>query len=69
MLINRTKAALLYLGLLLIAAAIILGAGFFSGLIQLPENIISGEATVHTIARLAVIGCLCAAVGSLERTN
>jgi hypothetical protein len=62
--LKRTKRVLLGLGVILLIGAVVLAMLMASGLMQLPEKLIAGESTVHTVARLAVVGCLLAAVGS-----
>jgi hypothetical protein len=65
-LIKRTKRLLLGLGVILLIGSVVSVMLMAAGLMQLPEKLFAGESTVHTVARLAVIGCLLAAVGSHE---
>ena len=64
--IKRTKRVLLGLGILLLLSSVVLLMLTVSGLMHLPEKLFAGESTVHTVARLAVVGCLLAAVGVHE---
>jgi len=61
-----TKRVMLVLGVVLIVGTLVLLTTMVSGLINLPEKLIAGESTVHSIARMAIVGCLLAAIGTLE---
>tara|TARA_B110000116_G_scaffold229641_1_gene211608 strand:- start:589 stop:810 length:222 start_codon:yes stop_codon:yes gene_type:complete len=65
-LIQRTKRILFVLGIVLLIGTSIIAIAVVGGLIQFPENLIAGESTVHSIARFAIVGCLLAALGSME---
>ena len=65
-LIQRIKRTLFVLGIVLLIGTVIISIAVVGGLIQFPENLIAGESTVHSIARFAIIGCLLAALGSME---
>ena len=65
-LIQRIKHMLFVLGIALLIGTVIIAIAVVGGFIQLPENLIAGESTVHSIARFAIVGCLLAAIGSLE---
>ncbi|MGI9290890.1 MAG: hypothetical protein ACR2QG_06400 [Gammaproteobacteria bacterium] len=65
-LIKVTKRTLLILGVLLIVGTLLLAFTMVSGLVNLPEKLIAGESTVHSVARIAIIGCLLAAVGTMD---
>jgi hypothetical protein len=65
-LIQRIKRTLFVLGIALLFGTVIISIAVVGGLIQFPENLIAGESTVHSIARFAIIGCLLAALGSME---
>ena len=64
--IKRTKRTFLVLGLALLIGTLVLVFSMVSGLVNLPEKLIAGESTVHSIARVAIIGCLLAAVGTMD---
>lgn len=49
--------------MVLSALALIFNLG---GLLALPETILGGENTLHSLARVAVTGCMMAAIGSWE---
>jgi len=55
-----------YFGVALIAFSIVLFAGFATGVVEFPEKMFPAESTVHSIARVGVIGCICAAIGSYD---
>lgn len=65
-LLQVTKRVMLVLGVVLIVGTLVLLTTMVSGLINLPEKLIAGESTVHSIARMAIVGCLLAAIGTLE---
>jgi hypothetical protein len=65
-LIRRAKRTLFVLGIALLIGTAMIVIAMVGGLIQFPENLIVGESTVHSIARFAIIGCLLAALGSME---
>ena len=65
-LIQRVKRSLFFLGIALLIGTAIIAIAALGGFIQFPENLISGESTVHSIARFAIVGCLFAALGSME---
>ena len=65
-LIQRVKHMLFILGIALLIGTAIVAIAAVGGFIQLPEILIAGESTVHSIARFAIVGCLLAAIGSLE---
>lgn len=65
-LIQRTKRTLLIIGIALLVGTAILVLTLVTGLFQLPEKLIAGESTVHSVARVAIVGCLLAALGSME---
>lgn len=44
----------------------IIAIAVVGGFIQFPENLIAAESTAHSIARFAIVGCLLAALGSME---
>ncbi len=54
------------IGVTLLAASLLLAAGIVMDFVQLPSALINGESTIHSVARLAIVGCLLAAIGSLE---
>jgi len=64
--IRRIKKYLLGSGIVLLIAALALMVTVVTGLIPLPEPLIAGESTVHSIARVAITGCLLAAVGAMD---
>ena len=65
-LIQRAKRILFFLGIALLIGTAIVAIAVVGGFIQFPENLIAGESTVHSIARFAIVGCLFAALGSME---
>ena len=65
-LIQRIKRTLFFLGIALLICTAIITISVIGGFIQLPENLIVGESAVHSIARLAIVGCLLAALGTME---
>ena len=65
-LIQRIKRTLFVLGITLLIGTVIISIAVVGGFMQFPENLIAGESTVHSIARFAIIGCLLAALGSME---
>lgn len=62
----RIKKVLLVSGVALIGGALLLGIGMLSGLMPLQGQLIEGESTVHSVARVAIVGCLLAAIGSMD---
>jgi len=68
MLTPRLQNILFYSGILLIALSALALILNLSGLITFPETILGSENTLHSLARVAVIGCALAAIGSWERT-
>ena len=69
MLTPALKTGLYYSGLSLLGLASIALLASLSGFISLPETLIGGETTLHSIARVAVIGCVLAAIGSWEQSS
>ena len=65
-LIQRVKRSLFVLGIALLIGTAIIAIAVLGGFVQFPENLIAGESTVHSIARFAIVGCLFAALGSME---
>lgn len=53
-----------YTGIGLLITAAVLATGTAVGWVELPDRLFAAETTVHSLARLAVVGCLCAAIGS-----
>lgn len=64
--IKRSQRILLIVGVALLVGAALLLAITLTGVVTTPENFIAGETTVHSIARVAISGCLLAALGSFE---
>ena len=62
----RTKRTLLIVGVTLIVGSGLGVIALLTGLMPLPDTLFAGESTLHSIVRLSVIGCLLAAIGSLE---
>jgi len=62
----RTKRLFFVLGIALLVVTALIAVAALAGLARLPEQLFAGESTVHTVARVAIIGCLLAAVGSIE---
>jgi len=63
---KRLKQVLLILGIGCLISALLLFIGMVSGLTPLPEQFIDGESTIHSVARIGIVGCLLAAIGSLD---
>jgi hypothetical protein len=63
MLNPRISKVFLLAGLALIASACVMFVGELAGVIQLPEQILRGETTIHSVVRVAVLGCVLAAIG------
>ena len=68
MLTTTLKRSLFRTGVLLIAVAAVTFIFDVSGLLSLPVTMLGDETTLHTLARVAVIGCVLAAIGSWEQT-
>lgn len=62
------KNGLFYAGLALIGFAAVVFISDLSGLLALPASVVGDETTLHSLARVAVIGCVLAAIGSWEQT-
>jgi len=63
---KRLQQVLLIIGIGCLISSLLLFVGMVSGLTPLPEQFIDGESTVHSVARIAIVGCLLAAIGSLD---
>ena len=66
LLARRMRHALLITGVLLIIIPALLFVAAVTGVLQLPEILIAGESPEHSVARIAIVGCLLAAIGTLE---
>ena len=55
-----------FTGIFLIITATVMLAAYLAGLLNLPAQLFAAESTVHSITRLAVIGCIFAAIGSSD---
>lgn len=64
--IKRSQRIMLIVGVALLVGAALLLISTLTGIVTMPENLIAGESTVHSIARVAISGCLLAALGSFE---
>jgi len=64
--IKRSQHILLLIGVALLVISALLLINMLTGFITTPENFIAGETTVHSIARVAISGCLLAALGTIE---
>ena len=64
--INRFKNILVIIGVGLLIIAAVLLLTMQTGIIDMPEYLLPGESPIHSIARVAIIGCLLAAVGTRE---
>ena len=64
--LQRIKHTLLVVGVLLLITTVLLFVATLMGLVRLPEQLIAGESTEHSVARVAILGCLMAAVGTLD---
>ena len=67
MLTPALKNYFFYTGLVLLALAILVTVSSLSGLVTLPETFLGNESTIHSVARIAVLGCVLAAIGSQLR--
>ena len=63
---KRTKSVLLIVGVVFLVSAALLFISMLLGFTDLPSNVIAGESTVHSVARVAIVGCLLAAIGSMD---
>ena len=61
------RKSFFYVGIALLVLSVLVLLGDVTGLARLPENLLDGETTLHSIVRLAVAGCVLAAVGCWER--
>lgn len=66
MYMQRIKRISLGLGITLLILSVLMAMVAFSGLVHLPEKLFAGESTVHSVARVAITGCLLAAIGTME---
>ena len=57
-------SCLRYVGYTLIGLSVVLFALVATGSVELPPVLVANESGVHSVARVAVIGCLCAAIGT-----
>ena len=64
--LQQLKRISLSLGIGLLALSVVLGIAALTGVIDLPQNLIAGESTVHSIARVAIVGCLLSALGTMD---
>ncbi len=64
--IKRIKYGLLSTGICLLVLSLGAVILLLLGVIDAPNEILAGESTIHSVARFSIIGCLLAAVGSLE---
>ena len=69
MLPTRLQTFLFYSGMALIALSALALILNLSGLLTFPETILGSENTLHSLARVAVLGCALAAIGSWEQTS
>ena len=63
MLNPRISKVFLLTGLALLGSACVIFVGDVAGVIELPEQILRGETTIHSVVRVAVLGCVLAAIG------
>jgi hypothetical protein len=63
---KRTKSVLLIVGVVFLVSAALLMISMVIGFTEMPANLIAGESTVHSVARVAIVGCLLAAIGSMD---
>jgi hypothetical protein len=64
--IRQIKSAALWLGIALLGVAALVFIAMLAGVVTAPQQFFAGESTVHSIARVAIVGCLLAAVGSMK---
>ena len=63
---NRVKGYFFVAGVALLAVSVALFLLMLTGIVNLPPEILPGESTIHTVARIPIVGCLLAAIGSLK---
>lgn len=63
---KRIKTFLLIAGVALLVSASILLISMLVGITDMPANLIAGESTLHSVGRVAIVGCLLAAIGSMD---
>ena len=64
--LKRIKRYLVGTGMALLGLSFAMMALMLTGVFDLSEEFITGESTIHSVARVAITGCLLAAVGSQE---
>jgi hypothetical protein len=64
--IRRSKRTLFILGVVLLIGTLVVAAAMLGGLLNFPDQLVTGESTVHSVARIAIIGGLLAALGSMD---
>jgi len=69
MLTPRLQTLLFRSGIVLIALSALALILNLSELLTFPETILGSENTLHSLARVAVLGCALAAIGSWEQTS
>jgi hypothetical protein len=65
--VQRLQHMLAVTGVVLIITPALLFFASLTGLLQLPDPLIAGESTEHSVARIAIVGCLLAALGTMKR--
>ncbi len=63
---ETVRKSFLYVGIALLTASVVVFLGEVSGVLQLPANLLAGETSLHSIVRVAVAGCVLAAIGCWE---
>lgn len=63
---KQVRTVLLFSGVALLGLSGLLLLGMLFGFTQLPDQFFAGESTVHTVARVAIVGCLLAAIATQE---
>ena len=62
--LQRLRSLSFGLGIALLVLSVLICLALLLGLYRLPTEIIAGESSVHSIARIAIVGCLLAFIGS-----
>ena len=62
--LKRLQPWMLGVGVVLLGIAAFIFALMLVGVVDLPTEVIKGESSIHSVARIAIVGCLLAAVGS-----
>ena len=64
--IRRFKRYMVGTGVFLLVGSFVALLLVLVGALNLPQELIQGESAIHSVARVAIVGCLLAAIGSLD---